>query len=134
MILRGKMRIQAFLQILFTRFLQTLALSGLFLLPLGAETRTTATQTRMKCGKSADLRLSSPASNQGGLLLAELRSQQPLKEPKGKWDGKETLFWNRKMPEAGSPSVYLGLLGVDLEQPAGKYEFAVTAETLSGEK
>jgi len=134
MILPGKMRIQAFLQILCTCFLQTLALSDILLLPLRAETRTTAIQTKMRCGKGAELRLSSPASNQGGLLLAELRSQQPLKEPKGKWDGKETLFWNRKMPEAGSPSVYLGLLGVDLEQPAGKYEFAVTAETLSGEK
>src|SRR5579863_4529732 len=134
MILPGKMRIQAFLQISCTRFLQMLALSGLLLLPLGTETCATAIQTRMKCGKSAELRLSSPTSNQGGLLLAELRSQQPLKAPKGKWDGKEILFWNRNTPEDASPVAYLGLVGVDLEQPAGKYEFAVTAESQSGEK
>lgn len=121
-----------FLQALFIRSLQALALSCLLLLPLGAETRTPAVQTEMKCGENAELRLSSPASNQGGLLLAELRSQEPFKDPKGKWDGKEILFWNRKAAEAG-PFVFRALLGVDLEQPAGKYGFEVTAETRSGE-
>ncbi len=121
------------LQVLFIRSFQVLALSFLLLLPLRAGTRPTTVQTKMKCGKSAELRLSSPASNQGGLLLAELRSQKPLREPKGKWDGKEILFWNLKAAEDARPFVFRALVGVDLEQSAGKYGFAVTAETESGE-
>jgi murein DD-endopeptidase MepM/ murein hydrolase activator NlpD len=56
-----------------------------------------------------------------------------LREPKGRWDGKEILFWSQQPGENADPSVFRGLLGVDLEQPSGKYEFAVTAETQSGE-
>lgn len=80
-----------------------------------------------------ELRLSSQASNQGGLLLAELRSEKPIKEPKGKWDGKEILFWSQKASGSPSLSIFRGLLGIDLEHPAGKYEFIVTAETQSSE-
>lgn len=121
------------LRVLFIRFHQALALSCLLLLPQRAETRTAAVQTRVKCGKTAELRLSSASSTQGGLLLAELRSKKPLREPKGRWDGKEILFWSQQPGENADPSVFRGLLGVDLEQPSGKYEFAVTAETQSGE-
>jgi murein DD-endopeptidase MepM/ murein hydrolase activator NlpD len=133
MILSREMKIQNVLQVLFIRFFQALAFSCLFFFPLRAETRTPAVQTKLKCGKSAELRLSSPSSNQGGLLLAELRSKKPLREPKGKWDGKEIVFWNRKAAEEARPIVFRALLGVDLEQPAGKYVFAVSAESQSGE-
>jgi murein DD-endopeptidase MepM/ murein hydrolase activator NlpD len=133
MILSREMGTQNLLRVLFIRSFQALALSGLLLLPLRAETRTTPVQTKLKCGMNAELRLSSPASNQGGLLLAELRSEKPLREPKGKWDGKEILFWNLKAPEKARLFVFKALLGVDLEQPAGKYGFAVSAETQSGE-
>ena len=133
MILLREMKTQNLFQVLFTRSLQAMGFSCLILLPLRAETRANAVQTKMRCGKNVELRLSSPASNQGGLLLAELRSQDPLREPKGKWDGKEILFWNRKEAETARPFVFRALVGVDLEQPAGKYEFAVTAETQSGE-
>ncbi len=124
---------QNLLWVLFIRSFQLLALSCLLLLPLRAGTRTTPVQTKMKCGKIAELRLSSAASTQGGMLLAELGSEKPLREPKGKWDGKEILFWNLKAAEGAKPFVFRALLGVDLEQPAGKYGFAVTAETESGE-
>lgn len=127
------MRIGTLLQILLIRSCQTLAFFCFFLFPLRAGTRTTAVRTKMKCGKSAELRLSSPASNQGGLLLAELRSQKPIKEPKGKWDGKEIMFWSQKTSGSSSLSIFRGLLGIDLEHPAGKYEFIVTAETESSE-
>ncbi len=121
------------LRVLFVRSFQALALSCLLLLPLRAGTRTTAVQTKMNCGTGVELRLSSPASNQGGLLLAELRSEKPLREPKGKWDGKEIWFWNLKAAEGARPFVFRALLGVDLEQPLGKYGFAVTVETPAGE-
>jgi murein DD-endopeptidase MepM/ murein hydrolase activator NlpD len=87
-----------------------------------------------RCGLGVELRLSSPRSSQGSLLLVELRSAKPLKELKGEWTGKETLFWRAQAPAKARYSVYRALLGVDLEQAAGKYDFAVTADTQSGEK
>jgi murein DD-endopeptidase MepM/ murein hydrolase activator NlpD len=128
-----EIRTQNLLVVLFIRTVLTLVLSCLLFPPLRAETHTPSVKTKMKCGKAAELRLSSPASSQGSLLLAELRSGKPLKEPKGKWDGKDVLFWDLKVTEQAKPIVYRALLGVDLEQPAGKYEFAITAETQSGE-
>jgi murein DD-endopeptidase MepM/ murein hydrolase activator NlpD len=89
---------------------------------------------RTRCGPGVELRLSSPQSSQGSLLLVELRSAKPLKELKGEWTGKETLFWMAQPAAKASYSVYRTLLGVDLEQGAGNYEFAVTADTQSGEK
>jgi murein DD-endopeptidase MepM/ murein hydrolase activator NlpD len=86
------------------------------------------------CGLGVELRLSSPQSSQGSLLLVELRSEKPLKELKGEWTGKETLFWMAQTVAQARSSVYRALLGVDLEQAAGKYDFAVTADTQSGEK
>jgi murein DD-endopeptidase MepM/ murein hydrolase activator NlpD len=78
--------------------------------------------------------MSSPQSSQGSLLLAEVRSAKPLKEIKGEWTGKDTLFWAAQSAAKSRYSVYRALLGVDLEQAAGKYDFAVTADTQSGEK
>lgn len=89
---------------------------------------------RTRCGPGTELRLSSPQFTQGSLLLVELRSTKPLKEIKGEWAGKETLFWNAQAAAKARYSVYRALLGVDLEQAAGKYDFAVSADTPSGEK
>ena len=89
---------------------------------------------RTRCGPGAELRLSSPQSSQGSLLLVEVRSAKPLKELKGEWAGKETLFWTAQPAAKASYSLYRALLGVDLEEAAGKYDFAVTANTQSGEK
>jgi murein DD-endopeptidase MepM/ murein hydrolase activator NlpD len=93
-----------------------------------------ALQHKIKCGQGAELQLSSPDSSQGSLLLVEVRSAKPLKEIKAGWAGKEVLFWK---PEAGAnarSSLYRALLGVDLEQAAGKYDLALAADTQSGEK
>jgi murein DD-endopeptidase MepM/ murein hydrolase activator NlpD len=89
---------------------------------------------RTRCGPGTELRLSSPLSSQGSLLVAELLSAKPLKEIKGEWTGKEILFWNAQTAAKERDSVYRALLGVDLEQAAGKYDFAVSADTPSGEK
>src|SRR5690242_12036204 len=92
----GELGIRSHLRVLFIRTLQILAFSCFLILPARAETQPPVVHTRIRCGRSAELRLSSPASSQGGLLLAELRSGKPLKEPKGKWDGKEISFWDLK--------------------------------------
>jgi len=89
---------------------------------------------RTRCGSGTELRLSSPQSSQGSLLLVEVRSAKPLKELRGEWTGKETLFWKAGAAANARYSVYRALLGVDLELAAGKYDFAVTADAQSGEK
>ena len=82
------------------------------------------------CSAGATLRLSSPLSSQGSLLLVELRSARRLTEVKGNWDGKSVPFWQ----EDGRETAHAGLLGVDLEKPPGRYELKVTAQKAAGEK
>lgn len=89
----------------------------------------TAKETR-SCSAGATLRLSSPLSSQGSLLLVELRSAPPLTEVKGNWDGKSVPFWQ----EDGREAVHAALLGVDLEKTPGRYELKVTAQKSAGEK
>ena len=89
----------------------------------------TAKEAR-SCSAGATVRLSSPLSSQGSLLLVELRSARPLTEVKGNWDGKSVPFWQ----EEGRETAQAGLLGVDLEKPPGRYELKVTAQNAAGEK
>ncbi len=76
------------------------------------------------------MRLSSPVSSQGSLLLVELKSARPLTEVKGDWGGRSVPFWQ----ENGRAAVHAGLLGVDLEKAPGPYELKVTAQKAAGEK
>ena len=88
-----------------------------------------ATEAR-SCGAGVTLRLSSPLSSQGSLLLVELKSAGPLAEVKGDWDGKSVPFWQERDREA----VYAAILGVDLEKAPGRYGLEVTAERAAGQK
>lgn len=66
----------------------------------------------------------------------EVRSAAPLEEVKGEWGGRAIPFWQeivRSNGKKGPASVYGGFLGVDLERPAGKYEFAIVAGGQNGE-
>ena len=76
------------------------------------------------------MRLSSPVSSQGSLLLVELKSARPLTEVKGDWGGQSVPFWQ----EESRVAVHAGLLGVDLEKAPGRYELKVTAQKAAGEK
>jgi murein DD-endopeptidase MepM/ murein hydrolase activator NlpD len=76
------------------------------------------------CSAGATLRLSSPISSQGSLLLVELRSTRPLTEVKGDWGGRSVPFWQ----EGETKGVQKALLGVDLEKAPGAYELKVTAQ------
>jgi murein DD-endopeptidase MepM/ murein hydrolase activator NlpD len=68
------------------------------------------------------------------LLLVEVRSAKPLKEVKAEWAGREVPFWRAEAGANARSSLYRALLGVDLEQAAGKYELALAADTQSDEK
>jgi murein DD-endopeptidase MepM/ murein hydrolase activator NlpD len=87
------------------------------------------------CGSGVELRLSAPASAQGGLLLAEVRSANPLSEVGGKWGERDVPFWKDegKGQTAVGGDLRRALIGVDLEKPEGKYPFTVAIQTQGGE-
>jgi murein DD-endopeptidase MepM/ murein hydrolase activator NlpD len=108
--------------------------------PSGAQTKhrhpskpAVATPGRYNCGEGIELRLSAPASSQGSLLLVELRSTEPVSEINGSWDEKEIPFWKEDVAAQKGLEVHRALLGVDLEKPAGSYEFTVIAQAADGD-
>jgi hypothetical protein len=90
--------------------------------------------TKFACGQGVELRLSAPASSQGSLLLAELRSPKPLAEVAATWDDKPISFWQETATASKGLDVRHALLGVDLEKPAGKYDFTVSAKAEGGNR
>ncbi|HXT75507.1 MAG TPA: M23 family metallopeptidase [Candidatus Eisenbacteria bacterium] len=120
----------------------------------GAQTRkrapqkkaTAAVWTRTDCGGDVAVFLSAPGATQGGLLQTELRSPTPLSDVSGTWDEKPIPFWQEtpsatsatkapsKAPAASKSKsapqdIRRALLGIDLEKPAGTYDFTVSAKT-----
>jgi murein DD-endopeptidase MepM/ murein hydrolase activator NlpD len=87
------------------------------------------------CGSGVALHLSSPETAQGTLLLAEIRSEKPLGEVRGRWNDRDVPFWQERGEKTGAASgdVRNALLGVDLEKAAGKYEFMVAGHLQGGE-
>lgn len=86
------------------------------------------------CGSGVQLRLSAPEAAQGSLLLVTVRSAKALGDVAGQWNQREIPFWRAGDKEHGASGVDVrrALLGVDLQKPAGKYEFSVTAQLQSG--
>ena len=84
------------------------------------------------CGGGVELRLSALDAAQGSLLLVTLRSAKPLGEVAGKWNDREVPFWRAGAKEGAD--VRRALLGVDLQRPAGKYEFSVAGQMQEGEQ
>jgi murein DD-endopeptidase MepM/ murein hydrolase activator NlpD len=92
---------------------------------------------RPSCTGGLELRLTAPQASQGSLVLAEIRSRQPLREMTGKWNDRNVYFWKESAAPAASRSASSAyrrqaLLGVDLEKAAGTYELAVNATTETG--
>ena len=81
------------------------------------------------CSPGVTMGLSSPGALQGSLLLAELKSAEPLTNVEGDWNSKKVPFWQ----ESSQPAVVRGLFGVDLEKAPGKYDLKVTATKAGGE-
>ena len=115
-------------------------------LPFSAQTKKRAPQKKsaalaapikIACGSAAELRLSAANSAQGTLLVAELRGPQPLADVSGTWDEKAVPFW-QETPAAAkaakSPDIHRAFLGIDLEKPAGTYDFNASAKTAASEE
>ncbi len=86
-------------------------------------------QVLKKCSDGVTLKLNSALTSQGKLLLAEVVGTRSLPEMKGEWNGREMALWD----EGDSTKVLHGLIGVDLEKPAGNYDWKVSWKTKDGE-
>jgi murein DD-endopeptidase MepM/ murein hydrolase activator NlpD len=82
------------------------------------------------CADGLELRLSSPESVQGGLLLVEVRSARALNGLKAAWVGQQLRFWPAGSAEDGQRA----LVGVDLEQEAGTFPLTVSAVHDDGQR
>lgn len=80
------------------------------------------------CDSGILLKLSSGGAAQGSLLLAEISGAKPSLEISAEWDGRSMPVW-RETP--ASPTLH-ALLGVDLEKPAGRYEWKITWSAADG--
>jgi len=80
------------------------------------------------CDSGIVLKLSSATTSQGSLLLAEISGAKPSQEFSAAWDGRPIPVW-RETP--ASPTLH-ALLGVDLEKPAGRYEWKVSWSAADG--
>lgn len=81
-----------------------------------------------ECGPGGILKLSSPESSQGSLLLIELHTPAFLAQVRGTWDAKEILFWQEAQVDGSPGGDWRALLGVDLELKAGEYPLTVTGK------
>ncbi len=102
---------------------------------------TTPVWTKVDCGEGVELRLSATSTKQGSLVQAELSGTAPLTDVSGTWDEKPVPFWQETLPARQVPAgskksgaapkpgdLHRALVGVDLEKPAGAYEFAASAK------
>ncbi len=89
----------------------------------------TVAQVLKKCPDSVTLKLSSALTSQGTLLLAKVIGTTSLPEVKAEWNGRELAFWS----EAGPARVLHGVIGIDLEQAAGKYDWTISWKNEAGE-
>ncbi len=92
-----------------------MALSG-FLLPTNS-----FAQAFKKCPGGLTMKLNSAFTVQGSLLLAEVTAAKVMQEVRGEWNGRAMALWT----EGGSNKTLHGLIGVDLEKPAGNYEWKI---------
>ncbi|HWN75157.1 MAG TPA: M23 family metallopeptidase [Candidatus Udaeobacter sp.] len=99
-------------------------------LPIGQAHAKQPVQAPVKksCDSGVILKLSSASAPQGSLLLAEISGAKPTQEFLAEWDGRPIPLW-RETP--GSPTLR-ALLGVDLEKPAGRYDWKISWSSADG--
>jgi murein DD-endopeptidase MepM/ murein hydrolase activator NlpD len=77
---------------------------------------------RKTCDSGITLKLSSAATSQGSLLLAEISGAKPSQEFSAEWDGRPIPLWR----ETPSSTTIHALLGVDLEKSPGRYDWRIS--------
>jgi hypothetical protein len=80
------------------------------------------------CAQGVEIHLSSAAPIQGGLVLVEVDSPQPLRGLKGAWVGQKLHFWAEGNPGHSQRA----LLGVDLAAKVGVFPLTLSAEQAGG--
>ncbi len=86
-------------------------------------------QVLKQCPEGLRMKLNSGVAAQGTLLLAEVVATKAMPELKGEWNGQDLGLWT----EGASGKALHGLLGIDLEKPAGKYEWKISWKNKAGE-
>jgi hypothetical protein len=103
---------------------------GILMLPA----RATAQNPRT-CGAGVSLKLTSPESSQGSLLLVEVNSASSITELTGTWNDRSVGFWPvGAAKKSGTSQSRRGLLGIDLEKPPGTYKLSVAVQLANGKR
>lgn len=80
------------------------------------------------CGSGIVLKLNSASASQGGLLLGEITGAKPGQEFSAEWAGQPMPVWR----EAPDSATLHALLGVDLDKPAGSYDWKISWSAADG--
>jgi murein DD-endopeptidase MepM/ murein hydrolase activator NlpD len=80
------------------------------------------------CGAGVSLAIAPAVAAQGALLRLDVRSKIAMQRIRGKWETREVPFW----PDAKIRNLQHGLLGVDLDLPAGKHYLDLEADLANG--
>ena len=88
-------------------------------------------QIRKSCGDAVYLRLTATSALQGTLVQAQVSSTRPLPQNiSAFWDSKPSPVWR----EEGASKTVHGMIGIDLEKPAGRYEYKVVWKDSAGQE
>jgi murein DD-endopeptidase MepM/ murein hydrolase activator NlpD len=98
-------------------------------LSLSMPLRQTSAQVAKRCADGVTLKLSSAFTLQGSLLLAEVIGAKGFSQLKSDWGGRQLALWAGD----GNSKKFHGLIGIDLEKPAGKYDWTVSWKNMTGE-
>jgi hypothetical protein len=80
------------------------------------------------CESGIVLKLNSASASQGSILLGEITGAKPGQEFSAEWAGQPMPVW-RESPDSATLHT---LLGVDLEKPAGSYEWKLSWSSADG--
>lgn len=104
------------------RRLSLFAILAVFEVSVAAAPPPSSPPVKKICGGGVVLKLSAAAAPQGSLLLVEVSGVAANQQISAEWDGKAAPLWR----EAPTSKTLRSLLGVDLEKPAGSYEWKLS--------
>jgi hypothetical protein len=111
------------LRVLLALLLAALSLSSIF-----SQDIELPEEPGLTCIEGIDLNLRTEGSQQGSLLLLELRMDEPMQDLRAVFGGQQVHFWQ----EGGREDVLLGFLGLDLGLPVGPLPLTLTARNAGG--